>query len=266
MIIFNRKISLQNVPQKVITMLTVVPQVFVICKSPLSVLKHYFRRTSPPFVELRSGHKIFLSSSKHDISTFIVVFCHKDYGNISDKKIVMDIGANIGMFAMYAINSGAKKVYSFEPNKESFATIQKTISANKLEDKLLAFNLAVSSISGEVLYIPKESSPLNISQKEITNNSLYDAIPTVSINDFMNQNNLDRIDLLKIDCEGAEYEILPALSEKSIQGIKEIKLEFHGPLAPINNWMKDNNFNIYFSKQFKYIKDCGYVWAKKFTP
>jgi len=259
---FGRSIALNQVPQKIATIVNVVIAVYKWCNNPLSVLKAYFTRKGIDCIKLKNGYKIFLSSSKHDISTFIVIFCKKEYGIWNDKKTVVDVGANIGIFSMYAFCCGAEKVYGFEPNKESFATIQKNIEANNLGDRWIVSNAGIGAVSGSVIYIPKKSSPGNVARKDAGNNQqMFDAMPTISLEDYIAEHKLDKIDLLKVDCEGGEYEMLPSLSSESAASIKSIMLEFHGSETPIRDWFKQNNFSITRYWPSPDEKNLGYLWA-----
>lgn len=259
--LFNRNISLLSTPAKTLKTIKTVIQIYQICKNPSTVTKAYLLRRNPEFVELKSGLKVYMSSCRDDISTFVIVFCNKDYGNLKGNKLVIDVGANIGIVSMYAISQGALKVYSFEPNKEAFGTIEKSINANQLQERLIAFNMAVSSKTGELLYIPKKSNPANVSQKNVGQLDLYDAIPTISMDDFINQHQIDKIDLLKLDCEGAEYVLLPSLSELNASKICEIKIEYHDEEAPLLDWLKKKQFKVTYFKKVK--AKLGYIWASR---
>ena len=77
----------------------------------------------PEQVQLRSGLKLVCSSDKEDIRTLIEVFVRKTYGEIAPGALVVDIGANIGLFAVYAVEQGAARVLAYEPCPESTGVI-----------------------------------------------------------------------------------------------------------------------------------------------
>tara|TARA_Y100000992_G_C20962862_1_gene349037 strand:- start:179 stop:454 length:276 start_codon:yes stop_codon:yes gene_type:complete len=77
----------------------IVYRIILITKNPLKIIYHYLLKTSPKFINLRNGITIYTSSNPHDIITFVVIFAKRDYGKIKKNSVVVDIGANIGVFA-----------------------------------------------------------------------------------------------------------------------------------------------------------------------
>lgn len=261
---FGRTIQLSQLPSKVISLIAAAVGIFKVCRSPFKVLKAYASRKPIHVVELRNGLKIRLSSSKHDISTFVVIFCRKEYGRIPKDATIIDIGANIGMFAMYAIMNGARRVIAVEPNMESCRVLEETVRLNRLEDKLTLLHAAIGAESGQVIYIPKKSSPGNVSVKTPTSNpDIFEAIKTIALQDIIDQHQVDEVDILKVDCEGAEYELLPSISDDHLKKVKEIKMEFHGSETPLRDWFRQKGLAITHYWRSKEEKDLGYFWVSK---
>ncbi|HCN84407.1 MAG TPA: hypothetical protein DIT07_12420 [Sphingobacteriaceae bacterium] len=198
-----------------------------IVKHPLTILKYYIQRNSPENIELKGDKKISFSTHPHDIMTFFGIFLKKDYGDIKPDSIVIDIGANIGVFSLYAALSGAKKVYSFEPSKEAFQILCKNIELNNLKDVIIPFNKAVSSVDDLTIKFPVSSSPYNKIDNKIDDDEDYLEVKTISLKSICDENNIQTIGLLKLDCEGAEFDILPNIDELSLAKIEEVKMEYH---------------------------------------
>jgi FkbM family methyltransferase len=197
---------------------------------PRQVWSAYFHQKQPNGnqIKLKNGHTIHLSNSNLDISTVMVIFTRKEYGEIPKGGTIIDVGANIGVFSMYAAFHGAKRIYAFEPNKESFETLLMNIRENGLEDIIIPINKAVSEKDGDYLLIPKASSPYNKSFSNTADKSEeMDRIETISLPTFIKQNNIEKIDLLKMDCEGAEFGIIPNMPSETWSKIDKYKLEFH---------------------------------------
>ena len=89
-------------------------------KRPFEFIYHYLTRNPLAFVETRKGLRINLSGNRYDLITVFVIFIRKDYGDIRYDAVVLDIGANIGVFALYCAHQGASRVIAVEPNKMAF--------------------------------------------------------------------------------------------------------------------------------------------------
>lgn len=202
---------------------------FFIFKNPLKFIYCYIKRQQPPdnIIELRNGNKIFLSSHAHDIVTVFIIFAKNIYGSVAKDSIVLDIGANIGVFSLFAAISGAKKVFAYEPNPEAYRVLQKNITQNNFDNIIKCFNLAVSDKENIELKFPINSSPYS---KNLNADQLHDyqMITTTTLQNILIDNNLDFIDFLKIDCEGCEFEVLYNLPPGISERIKNIRMEFHG--------------------------------------
>jgi FkbM family methyltransferase len=195
-------------------------------KNPFQFLWAYLTRKTIPggVIRLRSGTTIHLTDHPHDPITVFVIFIRKDYGSITKGATVVDIGGNNGVFTLYAVEQGAAKVTVFEPNSVAFQCLQKNISVNRLENTVSASQLAVTSISGQKVKFPKLASVYN---SILPDDSIdgYEIIDTTSLPYICKP--LNAIDVLKIDCEGAEYDILFNSGDEEFKKVREIKLEYH---------------------------------------
>jgi FkbM family methyltransferase len=229
--IFGRKVTIKKAARMALTAARTV----AVAREPLKVLRGYASMTSPEAVRLRSGHTIHMGGHPQDIVTFVVVFGRREYGTIPKDGVVIDIGANIGTFAVYAALNGAKKVYSFEPSPVAFAYLKKNIEANGLSDIIVPLNKAVAD-SQRTVHIPAISSPFNSIYSDTLVHG-YDkdrvaaagvhAVEAVTLPHFLQSEGIQSVDLLKMDCEGAEYEIVPSLDEDTLSKIHEIRMECH---------------------------------------
>lgn len=224
----NRVVPLAGLPGKIVMLLRLLSRLFML-KRPLAMLGHYVARTSPGLVEFRSGLRIQLSSHPHDIVTAFVVFLKKDYGEIRRGSVVLDIGANIGAFALYASAAGAKRVYAFEPSQEAFDVLCENVRINNLDAIIVPVNKAVSDVDGQRVRFPARSSPYN--RLGLTAEAALDEcleVGTVTVSTFMRDNGIGHVDLMKMDCEGAEFAVLPSMGRRELAAIDEIRMECHG--------------------------------------
>lgn len=181
---------------------------------------------------------------------------------INPDDIVVDIGAHIGAFSVYAARKATKgKIYSYEPHKTNYEQLLKNKSLNNCEN-IYTYNFAVSGKKGFcTLFISKTNTGGNSIYKLVDANAEL-KVPAVTIADIFNDNKLKRIDFLKIDVEGAEYDIVLKTPPKILKKIDKISMEFHDYLShghdvsEIRDYLEKNGFavKIYSSMVQRFLK------------
>lgn len=112
-------------------------------------------------VLLRSGHIIELSADVADIVTVFLILARQDYGRVVPGTVVVDVGANIGVFALYAALGGARAVYAYEPSAASYDLLRKNIAANGFESVIFAERRAVVGQASNTVKFPRASNVMN---------------------------------------------------------------------------------------------------------
>jgi len=160
----------------------------------------------------------------------IEIFLREDYGTIEDGAVILDLGANIGIFAVYAAMSARDvTVYAYEPMADFFTLMQENIRLNTLNGAVRCFNAAVAGdahsrdlfVQGPGLFFPT----LVPANQDSMTRKINVACTTLA--DILDSNELERVDLLKMDCEGAEYEILYGTPRRYFDRVREIRMEYH---------------------------------------
>lgn len=198
--------------------------------------------------------------------TIAVVFIRKHYGNINNCSVIIDIGANVGVFSIYAaIESKNAMVYGFEPVVENYELLKQNINSNDLDSRIKTFNLGVASKTEErKIYI--SSSPLHSIVDNNANQCSERIIYCTSLEDIIKNNYLSKIDLLKINCEGAEYEILYSTDKECFDKIFDIRLEYHNMDTKNKNINRLKDFlesmGYQTIKLFENSKDDGFLWMR----
>ncbi len=125
--------------------------------------------------------------------------------NIDKEDIVIDAGANMGLFSIYASHYGAKKVYAFEPQKVSIEILNNNITANSCEGKIKIEPYGLSDKSGKYK-LSHSSDGHSSSSIVLEKNQLNDneEIECFSLDSWVEKNNIAKIDFIKADIEGAE--------------------------------------------------------------
>jgi FkbM family methyltransferase len=141
---------------------------------------------------------------------------------LKDEIVVVDLGACKGEFINELENFfKIKKAILVEANPTNF---------NKLpvKDNYTLYNKAVSKNNGDIISFYEDlNSPYNGSKVFNYFNGFEHKIETITLDRLMEENNIDYIDILKIDVEGSEYEILLSISDECYSKIRQITVEFH---------------------------------------
>lgn len=174
--------------------------------------------------ELRSGLRIRTRSGV-DASTIAVVFIKDDYGTGVASGTVIDVGANIGAFALLAATTGARRVIAYEPVSTTCEQLQTNVALNGLTDRITVHNAGVAARREErTIAISRHGSPFATLYSA---GGPHETISCVSLDDAFAENDVGHCDILKLDCEGAEFEILYEASDQVLRRITRIYLEFH---------------------------------------
>lgn len=163
---------------------------------------------------------------------FFMQMYNPSYLPIEQNDIVVDIGANIGVFTLYAASITHNAVHAFEPFPSNFEALQQNIRANGLHN-ITPHRLAVSDQSRTEVFVDCGVSQGHRLEKVFPRypGEEYLEVPTITLQDFMDNNHLEQIDFLKMDCEGSEGLILQSTSKDYLQRIRKISLEFHDAIS-----------------------------------
>lgn len=131
---------------------------------------------------------------------------------VEEGDTVVDIGASIGPFAYSILHKNPKKVFCIEPSEELFPTLQKNMKNGPAE----CINRGISKYDGEE------------AESEYIFGQESQKMKTISIEGLMDAYGLDKIDFLKTDCEGGEYDIFTLENEEMItEKVGKIVGEWH---------------------------------------
>lgn len=142
--------------------------------------------------------------------------------NLTKKSIIFDIGGYLGEFSEKISKKFDSKIYLFEPNLNFY---EKCLNKFKNNEKIKCFDFGLGKINGEFSLSDnnESSSTIRISEKVKTKK-----IKIRRISDVVQELNIDKIDLMKINIEGGEYDLLFFLFEKNlISKIDNIQIQFH---------------------------------------
>jgi len=178
----------------------------------------------------------FFSAGRSELSPYVEIYRDHTYEQdgafiARPGDTVVDVGGHIGFYAAkQARRVGPEgRVFVFEPNPESFGRLLKNMEANGLRN-VRTFNFAVTARAEQVmLRIAEGSSEATTIMKEGTTYA-YDReipIPAISLDRIARENGITRIDILKIDAEGAEVEIVESGESYALTLVRNAIVETH---------------------------------------
>jgi FkbM family methyltransferase len=128
---------------------------------------------------------------------------------IKPGMVVFDIGANVGFYSLLAaqLTGKAGKVYAFEPLPRNAEYIHKHVALNKITT-IAVFEVAVGDKNGEAWFEPGVS----IATGHLSETGTI-RVRQVSLDTLMAEGLLTRPDVMKIDVEGAEYDVVRGAQE-----------------------------------------------------
>jgi FkbM family methyltransferase len=193
----------------------------------------------PMVLNMRQGTFHTTRATGHSLANvFVQIFKCQEHAQARDFRtrngdVVVDLGANEGYYAMNMANGVDARIIAVEPNPIAHRLLVQNIKKNKLSS-IEAVNCAVWSSTGEMKMnvLPQVTSigalTLEPSSYMIGAMERVVQIPvrTITLPDLMASMKIDKIDMLKMDVEGAEVEVLEG-SHEVFDKIDKIVLEYH---------------------------------------
>lgn len=121
--------------------------------------------------------------------------------------IVIDCGANMGIFSILAVKRGAKNVYAFDPQERALKLLNKNIKSNGCDGKIIPVPYGLSDKKCTLSFVENNE---NIGGSRISREGdvATTTIECTTLDDWIAENNIPRIDFIKADIEGAERDML----------------------------------------------------------
>jgi FkbM family methyltransferase len=192
-------------------------KIFKVCCNPLDILLRYIFIVGsyPHVVSVRTpiGKIKITLYCVDDILTLNEVFCREDYRVSNDIRSVVDMGANIGVSALYFLTCNPTvHCHLYEPVPHNLERLKQNIAP--FADRVTLHPVAIGAREGEQQFsIESTGRYSGFSEFNTRKNTTTIAIPTCHV-----QQELDRIltevghiDVIKVDIEGAEQEVIEAI-------------------------------------------------------
>ncbi|MGI8594485.1 MAG: FkbM family methyltransferase [Solirubrobacteraceae bacterium] len=195
--------------------------------------RYFFARGRYPYrCEVRTpvGRVAPTLWSSHDMLTVNEVFCREDYRVDPAVRVVVDIGSNIGISALYFLTrNGSSRVWCYEPVPTNVSRLQMNLSGVS-SGRFSVSEVAVAERAGTVSF---GVEPTGRYGGIGVDTGMTIAVTCVAINDVLEGVLADEstIDLLKIDTEGSEVATVAAIRPDLLRRIRVIALETPQPIA-----------------------------------
>jgi FkbM family methyltransferase len=211
--------------------------------------------------------------SDADESVFNEIFIEHEYKLLvpiikNAKNYVLDIGGHKGMFSIYAgIINPQVNIFAYEPEENNFKSFKENLKTNHIKN-VFPKSVAIGKASEtRLLFISEDSHNHSFINEENTKGNAK--VQTQSLAEIINKaektTKKNICDLLKIDCEGAEFEIIESTPVEILKKIAQIYIEYHSynqEMDPqkIKAKLQSANFKVEIKKS-NYDKRMGSIFA-----
>ena len=182
----------------------------------------------PRTVRLRNGTSYHLQEYT-DLETLWQIYFHRVYPLRAADRVIVDAGANVGLFACWAAarNPGAQ-IYAVEPSPDNAARLLDHVRRNGVADRVHLFQYALSPADRAVWLA---DNPNGGQMRHVTSGRAGGGfrVPALSMPDLLARIADERIDFVKMDIEGSEYDVLMGAGAEPLARVGRISLEYHQP-------------------------------------
>jgi FkbM family methyltransferase len=189
---------------------------------------------------------------------------------LDDLETVIDLGANVGLFSLYMLKKrNCKRIYAVEPTKKAFSQLSESLhdEPNSSIHKLAIHNFEGKSKIKSVEDNSTISGFIDDVHPYTHHNMKEEEVDVVTLSRFMNDHNLDHVDLIKIDIEGCEYDVIDSLSDFDLLKSDRYLIEYHWAktknIKKIVDRFKFLGFNILNNEDPTFDNDLGFFFAYK---
>jgi FkbM family methyltransferase len=224
-------------------------------------------------INLRNGISIVSPPNEPLVSLVHEVWARRCYAPATVEAIpgatIIDVGAHAGVFALWAASTfPALRVIAVEPSAEMYRFLCLNIERNKLGN-VSSLQAAVGGQRREAVLYHRGAAALNSLYTQDNYGSQFrplERTQVVLLDDLFERFQVQSCPLLKLDCEGAEYEILFNTREETLQRIRQVAMEYHVGLNPHT---PEEMMDFLASQGFKVVRlpledeEGGYLYATR---
>ena len=228
-----------------------------------ALLDHAGLSRGPYTCKLKNGLEFQVRAGTDDSRVLFEIYVQKCYGAavVKPGATVVDIGANIGCFSILAAQK-ASRVIACEPHPDNLEILRKNAAINRTTNVEI-IPCAISSLTGKsALFLPEDDTLVGRYSLHHEGGRRSIEVPCVTLEDLFRQAHLTTIDLMKIDCEGSEYEILYGIPGRTLSQIQQIIMECHDfPDHP--GWSQRELARYLQGEGFEVVNNASLLYARR---
>lgn len=221
--------------------------------------KYGFSSQNPLVFKTRNG--VLVEVPSRLLHTFKEIFMEEGYLAGLEKKpgprpVILDIGANAGYFSLFAVSTfDGASVLAYEPIPGNYRQLLRNADLNSSR-RISCFPLAVAGHCGEISLVFDNTDSFTTSATVLpVNSGANDSmrVECVDLKKIFDDHRLEKCDLLKLDCEGAEYDILYSCPDAYLKRIDQIAMEVH----------KGEGENMNIDEMDSFLKSRGFLTRRR---
>ncbi len=181
---------------------------------------------------LTNGLKLIVNNAKADRTAIFTVkeifrdLSYKTPEEVKDVFNVIDLGANIGVYALYVSTVHPKaRIYAVEPDPSNFSQLTRNVEVNGLIGRIVPIHAAISAVDGEAKLFSNPFSSRGHSLMWGSGSGI--AVESLTLDTLLQRFEITSCDMLKIDIEGAEYDALFSASSGTMAKVGALIIEYH---------------------------------------
>ncbi|MFC1932958.1 FkbM family methyltransferase [Chloroflexota bacterium] len=234
-----------------------------IIKMALNLIPHFKRHLGFVNSEFEpicntSGLNLSFSHNRYGVSILRDIFNNREYSDFFpfyEDSVIVDVGAHYGYFSLFASKNSDRNssIIAIEPVKENYEILCKNITDCGLSN-IKTVNMALSDTQGIQDIFKSRSHNCSSFSKDsnLLSSHQSEKVETLTLSDLFEKFNLQRIDFVKMDCEGAEYPVLLNSDTDTLSRIRTISIEFHD--------LKTKEFT--GNRLARHLEKCGFRIVK----
>lgn len=197
-------------------------------------------------------------------------YWHSELPPQNQTEVILDIGANVGAATVFfdGLYPNAR-ILAIEPIPGNYELLQRNVDARQHRGRISAHLLALSDHDGQLEMIHSPGTGNNggwsFYQRGASGTEERLTVPVRRSGEFLREQGITRIDIIKVDTEGAEREVLQGLTDEQLATVQFIVGELHGERDfALLDWLEQRGFDIECKKGFG--KPCFIFKARRSGP
>ncbi len=186
---------------------------------------------------------------------------------LGEHSTIVDIGANVGVFSVsVALLTGAR-VIAVEPVPENIHWLRRNIAENKATNVQVVEKAVAARAQSSTMAVCALSVGARLSSGPVSAGPPPITVQTVTLPGLLAEAGVSRVDLLKMDCEGSEYQIFSSMQSDDFARIGAIAMEFHEQGANqtgsvLAQRLQSEGFSVELQPS-RYRRELGFIIARR---